>query len=140
LLLLSACGSGDTPFGSRQPRLDSMVVVDSVLRIPALGVGAYSFMVTDKMKDSRLTGWFNASGSISSEVNVFVATADGYASWKADKGCNPPPLFSTGWTTSRSLDVPIDKSGTYYLVYDNLSSLFSRSIGARAVLKYYVGR
>lgn len=85
--------------------------------------GTIYYVKFNVLSPARLFGRFEASGGQGNDIQVVVATADGFENWQ--NGHQAPVLYQTDKTTVGTLNVSINTPGTYYLGFNNKFSLFA---------------
>ncbi len=87
------------------------------------------------MRNAHLKGRFTASGGSGNDVQVVLAAEDEHVNWK--NGHVAKVLYSSGKITIGTLDVPISRSGIYYLAISNtFSAVSTKSVLSEVVLTY----
>ena len=87
------------------------------------------------MAEPRLVGHLTASGGTGNDVEVLVMTETEFVNWK--NGHETETLFNSGQTTAIDLDLPLEKTGQYYLVISNLfSGITPKTVAGTVDLKW----
>ncbi|MGB6962444.1 MAG: emp24/gp25L/p24 family protein [Candidatus Acidiferrum sp.] len=90
---------------------------------------------TDKMRNPVVSGSFRANGGRGNDIDVFLADEDSFVN--LINGHKAPMLYNSRKETIGKLNVPITKSGTYYLCFNNhFSSVTPKQVFADVTLTY----
>lgn len=106
-----------------QPVMQKILVNDTLL-VRANGYGWYTLEInTEVMKNCVLKGQFVAGGGSGNDIKTFIFDEINFINWK--NGHNASSIYNSGKVTAGQIDLPINKSGNYYLVFDNTFSLLT---------------
>jgi len=90
---------------------------------------------TDKMRNPVVSGSFRANGGQGNDIDVFLADEDSFENLM--NGHKAPMLYNSHKETVGKLNVPIKRSGTYYLCFNNhFSLLATKQVFADVTLTY----
>lgn len=124
---LTACAASLLSF---EPPTDLWVQINqpignAITTIPQGTIAWYPFLVDMvRMRSVHLVGRFVAHGGPGNDIQVFVTDADGLENLKNGHRANV--FYSTDKVTVGTLDVPLNSTGQYYLVFNNKFSLLSK--------------
>ena len=126
LMAFCACGSDDNPTDSGGGR----VIVDQSFDLPGTSFQEFTFTVdADVQQNVRLQGQFEVTGG---SIQVALMDRENFESWQ--RGETPQVLYGSGLVPLSSFDVPIEGSGSYFLVFSNTTDTTSKSIKAEVRL------
>jgi hypothetical protein len=121
--------------GSREKQTKSVAVVSGTISVKPGGYHDYRVKVSSGMEDARLSGRFTASGGSGNDIVVLVMRQDDYVNWS--NGHDARKLYSSGQSTTGSIEVRLNEFGTYHLVYSNrFSTISSKDVTTEVNLKY----
>jgi hypothetical protein len=101
--------------------------VEETIMVDPGSYSAYPVAVDlSRMPDCHITGSFSASGGAKNDIQFFVFTDEAYEDWRYRMStlaggfpAKTPAIFFTEPVTEGHFDIPIVKSGTYFLVFTN---------------------
>ena len=103
-----------------------------------VGAGKYAsvkFNVPSWMRSARVVGSFRTSGRSTKSIEVVLLQEDEFQNWA--NGRQARVLYSSGRATAGKIEAPVGKVGTYYLVFNNSFSPYTKkSIAAEVELRY----
>lgn len=92
---------------------------------------------TDKMQNPVVSGSFRANGGLGNDIDVFLADEDSFVNLMNRHPA--PTLYNSHKETIGKFDVPIKRSGTYYLCFNNrFSPLTPKQVFAEVTLTYQI--
>ena len=111
-------------------------ILDGSVAVQAEGWSGYTVKVDmGSMFGPRIVGHVTATGGTGNDVDVNVFTESDFLNWK--NGHDTHPLFTSGRVTAADLDVPIEQSGTYYVVLSNtFSTLTPKTVEGHLALTW----
>jgi hypothetical protein len=87
------------------------------------------------MRNPVVSGSFRANGGLGNDIDVFLADEDSFVNLM--NGHKAPTLYNSHKETIGKLNVPIKRSGTYYLCFNNhFSALTTKQVFADVSLTY----
>lgn len=148
-LLLGACSSSSSPSSPNQSTYSFAPVktptatlvpqnsnlVNGIITVNSGDYYYTSFTVTDSMRDVSIQGLFTASGGSGNDIIVLVLDNLAYTNWI--NGHSVITLYNSGQITTANMNVSINTSGQYYLVFSNKFSIISsKKVNANINLKW----
>jgi hypothetical protein len=110
-------------------------VVPESFSVPNGAPKEFSITVdTTRMMDVTVTGHFAVSGDRSSGVEVYIFDEDDYTNWMY--GNNSIALFASGREMMGDVRARIAKSGRYFLIFKNSTSLAAMNVKADIKMQY----
>ena len=112
-------------------------ISNRALIVKATGNSHFKLDVPAGADSVYLRGNFTARGGMDDDIEARVFSDDEFMNWQ--NGQSAETLYSSGKVTVGKFDINLPSgSGTYYLVFDNTSSLFTqKSVRLNATLSYY---
>jgi hypothetical protein len=130
-LFLYACSSSSIPFVNKTRN-----IVNGIETIKPGGYEYIRFNIDGAMVNVVLSGTFTASGGSGNDIEVLVLDDINYTNWV--NGHQAYVLYDSGKTTTGRPSVSINKSGTYYLIFNNNWSIISeKSVTTRFDLTWH---
>jgi hypothetical protein len=116
--------------------LQKHTILDGSVAVQASGYVAYPVVVEmAAMSNPRITGHVTASGGSGNDIVVKIFTESDFMNWQNNHSTQP--LFDSGQITATELDVPCQKSGTYYVILSNaFSSLTPKTVEGKISLTW----
>ena len=110
-----------SPFAPRFVPVNQKVLNGQII-VKSEGYVQYRIQITPDMRDSRLSGKFNASGGSGNDIEVILASEDEFTNWI--NGHEAKVYYSGGRKTTDHFDVRLGP-GTYILAFNNKFSLLT---------------
>jgi len=120
---------------TKQQRIQT--ISDPALLVKATGNSHFKLDVPPGADNVHLRGNFSARGGIDDDIEACVFSDEEFMNWQ--NGQSAEILYRSGKVTAGKFDITLPSdSGTYYLVFDNTSSLFTqKTVRLNATLSYY---
>ena len=120
-------------------------VIDKMIEVVRGAWNAYTVSVDlTEMPGCHITGSFSASGGYGDDIEFLVFDEKNYKEWEYRMTGNyrgepkdVPALYRSGRVVTGTFGIPVTRSDTYYLVFNNAFSSFSdKAVMARVYLSY----
>jgi hypothetical protein len=120
---------------TKQQRIQT--ISNSALLVKATGNSHFKLDVPPGADNVHLRGNFIARGGMDDDIEAWVFSDEEFMNWQ--NGQSAETLYSSGKVTAGKFDLKLPSdSGTYYLVFDNTSSLFTqKTVRVNGNLSYY---
>ena len=121
LVLASICTLLPSPVTAQEQRTP---ILNGSVAVEATGYVTYTVKVdAASMVNPRIVGHVQATGGSGNDIEVVVFTETQFINWKNSH--KQGSLFTSGQITASDVDVPLDGSGTYYVMLSNVFSAFT---------------
>jgi hypothetical protein len=120
---------------TKQQRIQT--ISNPTLLVKATGSSHFKLDVPPGAGNVHLRGNFIARGGMDDDIEAYVFSDEEFMNWR--NGHSAESLYSSGKVTVGKFDIDLPSdSGTYYLLFDNTSSLFTqKTVQVNATLTYY---
>jgi hypothetical protein len=117
-------------------RSHSQTITPPVFSVKPHGFASYEFTVPSGSVNVAVTGEFNATGSSSSDIEVYVFKDDAFVSWQG--GYSPSAYYSSSRVIKGDVNAELPAgAGTYYVVFNNnFSPRTTKSVQSEVTLRY----
>lgn len=114
----------------------TQVLVNTSMTVKALGYSYYKFVVPSGSRKVSVDGHFSATGGMGNDVEVLILGEDEFVNFQ--NGHNTSTYYNSGKVTQDAISATLpDRSGTFYLVFNNNFSLLTpKAVQANATLHY----
>ena len=136
----SPSGSAHSPSGSPStPSIRYVLVTQKIATgevvVKARGYVQYRFQITPEMRDTRISGSFNASGGSGNDVEAVIAAESEYMNWINDHQARV--FYGTqGRKTTDNFDVRLGLGTYYFAVSNRFSALSDKYVFLNVDLNY----
>jgi len=120
---------------TKQKRIQT--ISNPALLVKATGNSHFKLEVPSGADNVHLRANFIARGGTDDNIEAWVFSDEEFMNWQ--NGQSAEIIYSSGKVTAGKFDINLPSdSGTYYLVFDNTSSLFTqKTVRVNASLSYY---
>jgi hypothetical protein len=109
-------------------------IVDETLLLNSNSYKSYDFSLPSIASSITVDGNFEVNGDTEG-IKIYIMDSLNFASWQNTRTASM--YYSSGELKSGNITATLTLAGTYYLVYDNTSSLVSKNVTSQ-VVAYYV--
>jgi hypothetical protein len=118
----------------KQQRIQT--IANPALLVKATGNSYLKLDVPPGAGSVHLRGSFIARGGMDDDIEAYVFSDEEFMNWQNSHSAET--LYTSGKVTVGKFNINLPDSGTYYLVFDNTSSLFTqKTVRVNATLSYY---
>jgi hypothetical protein len=117
-------------------RSHNQTITPPVFSVKPHGFASYEFTVPSGSVNVAVTGEFTATGSSSSDIEVYVFKDDAFVSWQG--GYSPSAYYSSSRVIKGDVNAELPAgAGTYYVVFNNnFSPRTTKSVQSEVTLRY----